>query len=163
MKARRRARHGQGQTQTEREWRNASYSDDRDRPQIADDDDPDSQAHANGDITRYRTLSARISYLSEDRPDLKFVSMQVCCAMAKPTVARHGTRRYLVGKPRARCWFRWQLCGELEAFADADWRGDKVTRRSVSAGVIMRGAHCLKVRTKKQQVVLQLRASCTPR
>ena len=60
----------------------------------------------------------------------------------------------LVGKPRARCcWFRWQQSGELEAHSDADWGGDKATRRSVSTGVIMRGGHCLKAWTKKQQVV----------
>ena len=77
--------------------------------------------------------------------------------MAKPTtrdmerVKRIG--RYLTGKPRARCWFRRQQSGELETNSDADWGGDKATRRSVSAGVIMRGGHCLKVWTKKQQVV----------
>ena len=32
-------------------------------------------------------------------------------------------------------------------------RGDRATRRSVSAGATMRGDHCLKVWTKKQQVV----------
>ena len=142
------SRRGQGQTQTER---NASNNDDRDRPQVADDDDPDSQALANGDITRYRALVARISYLSQDRPDLKFASMQVCCAKTKGTmrdmerVKRIG--RYLVGKSWARCWFRLQHSGELEAHSDADWGGDKATRRSVSTGVIMRGAHCLKVWT----------------
>ena len=135
---------------------NVNNSDDRDRPQMADDDDPDSQALTYGDITRNRALVARISYLSQDRPDLKFASMHVCCDMAKPTmrdmerVKRIG--RHLVGKPRARCWFRWQHSGELEAYSDADSGGDKATRRSV-AGVIMRGAHCLKVLTKKQQVV----------
>ena len=52
--------------------------------------------------------------------------------MAKPTmrdmerVKRIG--RYLVGQPRARCWFRWQQSGELEAYSDADWGGDKATR-----------------------------------
>ena len=77
--------------------------------------------------------------------------------MAKPSVRdmervkRIG--RYLAGKPRAKCWFRWQQSGELEAYSDADWGGDKATRRSVSAGVIMRGGQCLKVWTKKQQVV----------
>ena len=80
------SRRGQGQTQTEHEWDNANNSDDMDRPQMADDDDPDSQALTNGDITRYRALVARISYLSQDRPDLKFASMQVGCAMAKPTM-----------------------------------------------------------------------------
>ena len=38
--------------------------DDRERPQMADDDDNDSQALTGGDITRYRALVARISYLS---------------------------------------------------------------------------------------------------
>ena len=107
-----------------------------------------------GDITRYRALVARISYLSQDRPDLKFASTRVCCAMAKPSmremecVKRIG--RYLVGKPRAKCWFRWQQSGDLEACSDADWGGDRATRRS--AGVIMRRSHCLKVWTKKQLV-----------
>ena len=32
-------------------------------------------------------------------------------------------------------------------------RGDKAARRSVSAGVIMRGGRCFKVLTKKQHVV----------
>ena len=45
----------------------------------------------------------------------------------------------------------------------AEWRAgsvfrrrfsrEKATRRSVSAGLIMRGGHCLKVWIKKQQVV----------
>ena len=38
-------------------------------------------------------------------------------------------------------------------YLDADWGSDRSTRRSVSAGVVMRGGHCLKVWTKKQQVV----------
>ena len=46
-----------------------------------------------------------------------------------------------------------QESGDLEAYSDADWGGDRATRRSVSAGVITRGDHCLKVWTKKQQVV----------
>ena len=110
---------------------------------MADDDAIDSQALTGGDITRYRALVARISYLSQDR-HLKFASMRVCCAMAKPSVRdmacvrRIG--RYLVGKPRAECWFLWQQSGDLEAYSNADWRGDRATRRSVSAGVIMRGS-----------------------
>ena len=131
--------------------------DDKDLPQMADDDADDSQALTGGDTTRYRGLVARITYLSQDHPDLKFASMRVCCAMAKPSmrdmecVKRVG--RYLVGKPRAKFWFRWQQSGDLEACSDADWGGDRATRRWVSAGVITRGDHCLKVWTKKQQVV----------
>ena len=130
--------------------------DNRDRPRMVDDGAIDSQALTGGDVTRYRALVARISYLSQDRPDLKFAAMQACCAMANPTVRdseRVKIGRYLAGRPRSKCWFRWQQSGELEAYSDADWGGDKATRRSVSGGVIMRGGHCLKVWTKKQQVV----------
>ena len=109
---------------------------------MTDDDANDSQALTGGDITRYRAFVARISYLSQDRLDLKFASMQVCCAMTeKKGVKRIG--RYFAGEPRAKCWFRWQQSGELEACSDADWGGGKATRRSV----------CLKVWTKKQWVV----------
>ena len=107
---------------------------------MADDDAMDSQALTGGDITRYRALVARISCLSQDRPDLKFASMRVCCAMAKPSMRDmecvKSIGRYLVGKPRAKCGFRWQQSGDLEACSDAGWRGDRATRRSVSAGVI---------------------------
>ena len=109
-----------------------------------------------GDVTKYRALVARISYLSQDRPNLKSASMQVCCAMANPTTSDRNVKRigrYLVAKPRAECFFRWQRWGELEACSDADWGGDSPTRRSVSAGVVMRGGHCLTVWAKRQQVI----------
>ena len=62
-------------------------SDDRDRPRMAGDDANDSQALTGGDITKYRASVARISYFSQDRPDLKFASRQVHCAMAKPSAS----------------------------------------------------------------------------
>ena len=77
--------------------------DDKNRAQTTNDvrdDVTDSQAHG-----WCGALVARISYLSQDQPDLKFASMQVCCAIAKPSVSAMGrvTRigRYLVAKPRA--------------------------------------------------------------
>ena len=131
----------QGQCQTKYDWDDAGCGDDKDRVQMTDDerdDVNDSQALTGGDIAKYGAFVARISYLSHDRLDLKFASMQVCCAMANPSVRdmdrveRIG--RYLAGKPRAKCCFRSQESGDLEAYSDADWRGDKATRRSVSAG-----------------------------
>ena len=76
--------------------------------------------------------------------------------MAKPSV-RDMERVKRIGedniaaKPREKCWFRWQQSGELEAYSDADWGGDKATRRSV-----MRGGHCLKVWTTTKQRVASL-------
>ena len=61
---------GKGQTQTKHKW--------EDRPQMADDDANESQALTGDDITRCTALVARISYLSQDRPDLKFASMPAC-------------------------------------------------------------------------------------
>ena len=73
-----------GRGQTKRRWDDVNDDVNRDRPWMADDDAIDSQALTGGDITRYSALVARISYLSQDRPDLKFASM--CCAMAKPSM-----------------------------------------------------------------------------
>ena len=62
--------------------------------------------------------------------------------------------RYLVGKPRAVCTFSWQQsAGTVNAYSDADWGGDRATRRSVSGGCIFLGAHCVKHWARKQQVV----------
>ena len=103
--------------QAKHRWHDVNDDDDKDRPRMADDDANDSQALTGGDITRFRALDARISCLSQDRPDLTFASMRACCAMAKPSmrdmerVKRIG--RYLVGKPRAKCWFRWWSGGPL--------------------------------------------------
>ena len=117
----------------------------------------DSEALTRGDITKFRALVAHIIHLSPDRPELKFAVLQQCCSMANPSasdverVQRIG--RYLVEKPRAECLLHWQQSGELEAYSDADRRGDKVTWQSVSAGVITRGGHFGKVWIKKHQVV----------
>ena len=113
---------GRRRTQSKHEWDDVNESDSGQQPQMTDDDTSDITG---GDITCCRALIARISCLSQDRPDLNFASMQVCCAKAKPAlrdmerVKRIG--RYLAGKPQARCWFRWQQSGELDVYSDADW------------------------------------------
>ena len=78
---------GWRETQTKQHWNNVNDGGNRDRPQMTDDDANDSQGLTAGDITGYRTLVARISCLSQDRPDLKFASMQVCCASGKAVSA----------------------------------------------------------------------------
>ena len=93
-----------GRRQSKHRRNDVNDDDNRSRPQMADDDAIDSQALTGGEITRCRALVARTSYLSQDRPELKFASMRVRCAMAKmwvrdvECVKRIG--RYPVGKPR---------------------------------------------------------------
>ena len=79
----------------------------------------DSQALTGGDITKYREPVARISFLSKDRPDLKFVSMLMPVVADLNLVQR--IRRYFMGRPRAECLFHGQQRGELEMYSDADW------------------------------------------
>ena len=86
----------QGQRQIKHDGDGAGDGDDKNRVQMTTDerdDTNDSQAPTGGDIMKYRALVARISYLSQDRPDLTFAAMQVCCAMANPS-ASGGERRF---------------------------------------------------------------------
>ena len=65
----------QGQGQTKDDGDDAGDGDDKNRVQMAKDERDnatDSEARIGGDITKYRALVARISCLSQDRPDLKF-------------------------------------------------------------------------------------------
>ena len=48
------------------------------------DDANDTQALTGGDITKYRALVARISFLSQDRPDLKFTGNASMLCDGKP-------------------------------------------------------------------------------
>ena len=65
----------QGQRRTKDDWDDAGDGDDKNRVQMTKDERDDaneSEARIGGDITKYRALVARISCLSQDRPDLKW-------------------------------------------------------------------------------------------
>ena len=78
--------------------------------------------------------------------------------MARPTaldlikIKRAG--RYLKGCPRYVQVFNWQeRGGQIKAFADSDWAGDKVTRKSTSGGILMMGSHLVKSWSTTQPVI----------
>ena len=98
------------------------------------DDANDSQALTGGDITKYRALVASVTCHKTDQ----ISSLRQC-----KKVVRWQTHQCLTwnGSTGPECLFHWQQGGELEAYSDGDWGGDKST------------PHCLKVWTKKQQVV----------
>ena len=93
------------------------------------DDTNYSQTLTGSETTKYTALVARISCLSQDRPDLKFASLQECCAMASPSrsdlerVKRIG--RYLVGTPRAERLFR---CNKLVSSKRTSTQTGEATR-----------------------------------
>ena len=106
----------QGQRQIEHDRDDAGDGDDENKLQMTN--------VTGGDITKYRALVARISYLSQDPTRSQVcAATQVCCAMASPPVSdlervkRIGM--YFLEKPRAECLFRWQQTGQLEAHSDA--------------------------------------------
>ena len=57
-------------------------------------------------------------------------------------------------KPRVGCLFEWQAHpSALHALADADWAGDRHSRKSVSGGMILHVKHLIKAWTKQQSIV----------
>ena len=132
-------RYGQERRQMTHRWDDTGDEGNKHRIQMTSDEHDDMTSGrmlVEGDITKYRALVARISYLSQDRPYFKSASMQVCCALTNPTTSdRENVKRigrYLLAKPRAECFFRRQRWEVREACSDADWGGDSPSRRSLS-------------------------------
>lgn len=99
--------------------------------------------------TMYRALSARLLYLSMDRPEVAFAAKELCRHFAHPTKtgveALKRAVRFLLGLPRLVWYFPFQkITNEMRVFVDTDFGGCQTTRRSTSGGIAMRGAHSLK-------------------
>ena len=99
--------------------------------------------------TMYRALSARILYLSMDRPEISFAAKELCRHFAHPTKigveALKRVARFLVGLPRLVWHFPLQRRADvLKCFVDTDFGGCQTTRRSTSGGVAMMGGHTIK-------------------
>ena len=103
----------------------------------------------------YRAISARASYVSQDRSDIQYAVKELCRRMSAPTngdlkkLKRLG--RYLVGKPRAVALFPWQATrAVLDVFSDANWAGCKASRKSTSGGAVLLGSHVVRTWSKTQ-------------
>lgn len=108
--------------------------------------------------TAYRALVARANYLSPDRPDISFAVEGLARGMSRPLLGDWNRlkrlARYLKGKPRGVINFAWQRCADkVSVYSDADWAGDKVTRKSTIGGCIMIGRHAIKIWSKIQAVI----------
>ena len=107
----------------------------------------------------YRSDTARCNYIAADRPDLCFITNELCQNMAAPTseAQRKLKRsvRYLKGE---RSWEQVFPFGaqtaKVTAFSDSDWAGDRKTRKSTSAGCIMwNGAEVLYQATESDRKI----------
>jgi len=103
-------------------------------------------------------VCARLNYLSQDRPDIKFAVKEASRHMASPKegdfllLKRIG--RYLQGQPRLLQKFTWQKEPRVaQTHVDSDWAGCKRTCRSTSGGTISFGNHTLTAWSTTQAVV----------
>ena len=108
--------------------------------------------------TAFRAVAARLNYLCQDRPDIRFATMNACRAMAAPRkcdlacLKRIG--RFLKLRPRVACLYGWQSDGDrVDVYSDSDWAGCKESRKSTTGGCVMKGMHCLKAWCKRQTVI----------
>ena len=118
----------------------------------------DEMALGTHEVREYRGLAARGNYLGADRPDIQFAVKEACREMSNPTkgslkkMKRVG--RYLINRPRLVWKYAWQPpVALIEVFADANFAGCKVTRKSTSGGALMLGSHLIKTWSKTQACV----------
>ena len=110
--------------------------------------------------TSYRALTARGNYLAQDRVDISFCTKELCREFAAPANSSlHRLKRlarFLIGAPRLVYKYDWAHdCPDdtLTVIVDTDFAGCRVSRRSTSGGVIMRGSHCLRHWSSTQSTV----------
>ena len=105
----------------------------------------------------YRAGAARANYLALDRPDISFAAKELCRRMSAPREADltslRRMARYLIGAPRQVYYFALQGAADIDVYADTDWAGCPVTRRSTSGGCAVRGSHLIKHWATTQKVV----------
>ena len=80
------------------------------------------------EATRFRGICARLNYLAQDRPEIRYSCKEASRRMARPfegdwsLLKRIG--RYLKGTPRVVQRFEWQSeSGSLDTFVGSDWAG----------------------------------------
>ncbi len=121
--------------------------------------DPDSEKTLEGATnTLYRSLTMRLSYLAQDRPDIQFSCKELAKGMSAPTegdwqkLKRLG--RYFIGKPRVVLNFDYQHpVSFLDSRVDTDHAGCVKTRKSTNGGALTYGKHCIKSWSTTQAVI----------
>ena len=111
--------------------------------------------------TMYRALSARLLYLSMDRPEVAYAAKELCRHFAHPTkLGVEGLKRavrFLVGLPRLVWHFPFTNVDDvLKVYVDTDLGGCQHNRRSTSGGIALRGTHAIKHRSLTQTTIALL-------
>ena len=110
------------------------------------------------EIPRYRSVSMRLAYLAQDRPDLQVLAKELAKGLKNPTTA-HWTMlkrgaRYLRSRPRLIHLFPYQhSISQLVVWTDADHAGCLRTRKSTTGYCIRLGNSTTKTSCKSQAVI----------
>ena len=110
------------------------------------------------EVPRYRSVSMRLAYLAQDRPDLQVLAKELAKGLKNPTKAhwmmlKRGAR-YLKNKPRLIHLFPFQQTAHrLEVWCDADHAGCLRTRKSTTGYCIRIGESTTKTSCKGQAVI----------
>ena len=105
------------------------------------------------EATKYKSIAAKLNFVSPDRPEALFATKECMRAMSKPTKEDEAKLkrllRYYKGKPRE--VIKMMKGGSLDAilvFVDADFAGCHKTRKSTCGGCILWGGAMLKAWSK---------------
>ena len=109
------------------------------------------------DATLYRQLVGSLIYLTITRPDLTYVVHLISQFMSAPRSTHYAAvlhiLRYIKGTLFHGLHFSAQFSLELCAYADADWAGNPIDRRSTTSYCFLQGSSLISWHNKKQSVV----------
>lgn len=120
------------------------------------------------EATMFRSMVGMAIYLSQERLDIGFVTKELASKMSRPTKMAMGHLRKMLGYLKgtsnyamklnipipgkgSRLWSSKAMV--LETYSDSDWSGNKVHRRSTSAGVHMLNGCTIYASSRTQKVV----------
>ena len=106
----------------------------------------------------YRSVAARLNYLSPDRADIGYAVKEAARSMSSPKRSDLAKLRkigkYLLGKPRLVSKFVFQdMPSSITTFTDSDWAGCARSAKSTSGGAVCMGEHVIKTYCKQQKVI----------
>ena len=116
------------------------------------------QEMSSRDATAYRAVTARLNFISPDRPDLQFSCKEASRRMAKPCNGDwqplKAIAMYILGKPRIVHIFSWQeLLTHMSVYVDSNWAGCVRTRKSTTGVAIVHGKHLIRSFSRTQSSI----------
>nr|GEY34604.1 hypothetical protein [Tanacetum cinerariifolium] len=109
------------------------------------------------DVHLYRSMIGSLMYLTSSRPDIIFAVCACARFQVTPKVLHlHAAKRifrYLKGQPKLGLWYPKDSPFTLEAYADNDYAGASLDRKSTTGGCQFLESRLISWQCKKQTVV----------